>query len=264
MRSSCRRATICSSPRPTRTAASSTASSSPGRSSIGRTATSRPSASTPMRSGPEDYRYDQRPTDPYLAHNNYYDSIGETDLVRGMSADFAEAFQSYFTDLRQRSGLQGEPGLGQGRLHAADRGAGARRADSRSDQAARGSFDPRRQPPLSAGQRAVRARRRGRLLQPGHRDQGAERSGGVALQGRPALPDDAEPDRHHHHHGPACAGGATWGRRASTAWSPPGNPARSRSGSPRSSIPHAAIDNPVTSDPASEQAAGVIQYWREE
>ncbi len=46
--------------------------------------------------GPEDYRYDQR-ADPYLAHNNYYDSIAETNLVRGMSARFAEAFQSYFT-----------------------------------------------------------------------------------------------------------------------------------------------------------------------
>ena len=47
--------------------------------------------------GPEDYRYDQRPADPYLAHNNYYDSIRETNLVRGMSARFSEAFQSYFT-----------------------------------------------------------------------------------------------------------------------------------------------------------------------
>jgi hypothetical protein len=46
--------------------------------------------------GPEDYRYDQR-ADPYLAHNNYYDTIGETGLVRGMNATFAEAFQSYFT-----------------------------------------------------------------------------------------------------------------------------------------------------------------------
>ncbi len=46
--------------------------------------------------GPEDYRYDQR-ADPYLAHNNYYDTIGETNLVRGMNAAFAEAFQSYFT-----------------------------------------------------------------------------------------------------------------------------------------------------------------------
>ena len=46
--------------------------------------------------GPEDYRYDQR-TDPYLAHNNYYDTIGETALVRGMNADFTEAFRPYLT-----------------------------------------------------------------------------------------------------------------------------------------------------------------------
>jgi general secretion pathway protein K len=46
--------------------------------------------------GPEDYRYDQR-ADPYLAHNNYYDTIGETGLVRGMTATFSEAFQPYLT-----------------------------------------------------------------------------------------------------------------------------------------------------------------------
>lgn len=46
--------------------------------------------------GPEDYRYDQR-ADPFLAHNNYYDTIGETSLVRGMTADFAEAFRPYLT-----------------------------------------------------------------------------------------------------------------------------------------------------------------------
>jgi general secretion pathway protein K len=46
--------------------------------------------------GPEDYRYDQR-ADPYLAHNNYYDTIAETALVRGMNADFSEAFRPYFT-----------------------------------------------------------------------------------------------------------------------------------------------------------------------
>ena len=46
--------------------------------------------------GAEDYRYDQR-VDPYLAHNNYYDTIGETALVRGMNADFSEAFRPYLT-----------------------------------------------------------------------------------------------------------------------------------------------------------------------
>jgi hypothetical protein len=46
--------------------------------------------------GAEDYRYDQR-AEPYLAHNNYYDTIGETALVRGMNADFSEAFKPYLT-----------------------------------------------------------------------------------------------------------------------------------------------------------------------
>jgi type II secretory pathway component PulK len=46
--------------------------------------------------GSEDYRYDQR-ADPYLAHNNYYDTIAETAQVRGMDADFSEAFQPYLT-----------------------------------------------------------------------------------------------------------------------------------------------------------------------
>jgi len=46
--------------------------------------------------GPEDYRYDQR-RDPYLAHNDHYDTIGETSLVRGMNADFSEAFRPYLT-----------------------------------------------------------------------------------------------------------------------------------------------------------------------
>ena len=47
-------------------------------------------------SGPEDYRYDQR-DDPYQAHNNYYDTVEETNLVRGMDPDYAEAFASNFT-----------------------------------------------------------------------------------------------------------------------------------------------------------------------
>ncbi len=47
-------------------------------------------------SGPEDYRYDQR-DDPYQAHNNYYDTVDETNLVRGMDPDYAEAFASNFT-----------------------------------------------------------------------------------------------------------------------------------------------------------------------
>jgi general secretion pathway protein K len=46
--------------------------------------------------GPEDYRYDQR-AEPYLAHNNFYDTVAETNLVRGMNADFSEAFRPYFT-----------------------------------------------------------------------------------------------------------------------------------------------------------------------
>jgi len=47
-------------------------------------------------SGPEDYRYDQR-DDPYQAHNDRYDTVDETNLVRGMDPDYAEAFASNFT-----------------------------------------------------------------------------------------------------------------------------------------------------------------------
>ncbi|HJX52225.1 MAG TPA: hypothetical protein VJ801_05615 [Polyangia bacterium] len=46
--------------------------------------------------GPEDYRYDQR-EDPYQAHNNNYDTVEETNLVRGMDPDYAEAFASNLT-----------------------------------------------------------------------------------------------------------------------------------------------------------------------
>jgi general secretion pathway protein K len=46
--------------------------------------------------GPEDYRYDQR-DDPYQAHNNNYDTLEETNLVRGMDPDYAEAFASNLT-----------------------------------------------------------------------------------------------------------------------------------------------------------------------
>lgn len=46
--------------------------------------------------GVEDYRYDQR-DDPYRAHDNSYDTPGEIGLVRGMDANFTEAFSSYLT-----------------------------------------------------------------------------------------------------------------------------------------------------------------------
>jgi hypothetical protein len=47
-------------------------------------------------SGTEDYRYDAR-DDPYKAHNGYYDSTEEVGLVRGMDANFLEAFLPYLT-----------------------------------------------------------------------------------------------------------------------------------------------------------------------
>jgi general secretion pathway protein K len=47
-------------------------------------------------SGTEDYRYDQR-SDPYKAHNNYYDTADEVAMVRGMDANFIEAFLPYLT-----------------------------------------------------------------------------------------------------------------------------------------------------------------------
>jgi hypothetical protein len=47
-------------------------------------------------SGTEDYRYDAR-SDPYKAHNGFYDTADEVGLVRGMDADFLEAFLPYLT-----------------------------------------------------------------------------------------------------------------------------------------------------------------------
>jgi general secretion pathway protein K len=47
-------------------------------------------------SGTEDYRYDAR-DDPYKAHNGYYDTADEVGLVRGMDANFLEAFLPYLT-----------------------------------------------------------------------------------------------------------------------------------------------------------------------
>jgi type II secretory pathway component PulK len=47
-------------------------------------------------SGSEDYRYDAR-KDPYRAHDNSFDTIDEAALVRGMDARVQEAFQPYLT-----------------------------------------------------------------------------------------------------------------------------------------------------------------------
>jgi general secretion pathway protein K len=53
-------------------------------------------SSEPGMSGSEDYRYDAR-SDPYKAHNNYYDTPDEVGLVRGMDANLLEAFLPYLT-----------------------------------------------------------------------------------------------------------------------------------------------------------------------
>jgi general secretion pathway protein K len=47
-------------------------------------------------SGTEDYRYDAR-SDPYRAHDNYFDTTDEVGLVRGMDGNFMEAFLPYLT-----------------------------------------------------------------------------------------------------------------------------------------------------------------------
>ncbi|HEX3698493.1 MAG TPA: hypothetical protein VH374_24180 [Polyangia bacterium] len=46
--------------------------------------------------GTEDYRYDDR-ADKYRAHDNHYDTIEEIKQVRGVSDAFMEAFQSFLT-----------------------------------------------------------------------------------------------------------------------------------------------------------------------
>jgi type II secretory pathway component PulK len=50
----------------------------------------------PGASSTEDYRYDAR-KDPYRAHDNSYDTVEETALVRGMDARMMEAFLPYLT-----------------------------------------------------------------------------------------------------------------------------------------------------------------------
>jgi hypothetical protein len=47
-------------------------------------------------SGSEDYRYDS-PKDPYRAHDNSYDTVEEVALVRGMRGSTLEAFVPYLT-----------------------------------------------------------------------------------------------------------------------------------------------------------------------
>jgi general secretion pathway protein K len=47
-------------------------------------------------SGSEDYRYDAR-ADRYRAHDNFYDTTEEIKMVRGVSDAFMEAFQPYLT-----------------------------------------------------------------------------------------------------------------------------------------------------------------------
>jgi Type II secretion system (T2SS), protein K len=44
----------------------------------------------------EDYRYDSK-DDRYRAHNNFFDTVEEVKMVRGVSDGFMEAFQPYLT-----------------------------------------------------------------------------------------------------------------------------------------------------------------------
>ena len=48
-------------------------------------------------SAAEDYHYDADPRDKYRAHNNSFDSLEEIKLVRGVSDSFYEAFSPYLT-----------------------------------------------------------------------------------------------------------------------------------------------------------------------
>ena len=50
----------------------------------------------PVESASEDYRYDAR-ADRYRAHDNYFDTVEEVKMVRGVSDGFMEAFQPFLT-----------------------------------------------------------------------------------------------------------------------------------------------------------------------
>ena len=98
-------------------------------------------------SGAEDYRYDAR-ADRYRAHDSSYDTIEEIKLVRGVSESFMEAFAPHLTVYASDPDLQGERRRHhqqeRRRLHAAADGAGARRGDVRSVEAAQRPGDPGR------------------------------------------------------------------------------------------------------------------------
>jgi type II secretory pathway component PulK len=212
--------------------------------------------------GAEDYRYDQR-ADPYLAHNNYYDTIGETGLVRGMNANFAEAFRPYLTtyasDQNCKVNLASLKGdctpLIVGLVRAALIPDPAKPPDDPS------IFDDNRLYPLASvlcerGTAVgfssldtvvnVLSDPAGSLSKDDPRFQMMQNLTGITIS-KAQLSQVAYvgPPRVYR---VVATGGSGKVKKRITAIL---DTARS-------------LDNPVTQDPASEKASGVIQYWREE
>ena len=213
--------------------------------------------------GPEDYRYDQRPTDPYLAHNNYYDSIRETYLVRGMSARFAEAFQSYFTTYASDPGCK--VNLASVKGDCTPLIVGLVRAalipDPTKPPEDPSILDDQRLYPLASV-----------LCERGAAVGFSSLDTVIKVLNDPAASlskDDPRFQMMQNLTGITI----TTAQLAQVAMVGPPRVYRvvatGESGKVKKRITaildtKRPIDNPVTSDPASEQAAGVVQYWREE
>ena len=218
-------------------------------------------------SGAEDYRYDAR-ADRYRAHDNSYDTIEEIKLVRGVSESFMEAFVPYLTvyasdtdcKVQRRRHHQQE----WRRLHAAAHGAGARGRDLRSVEAAQRSVDPGRHPPVSDGQHGCATAR------PAPASTASDDRQPDAATRRPRccpmIPAtrSSRPCAASRSTGRAGAASPRSHRRASTAIVATGESGRVKQKITAIVDTQRVLENPLTLNPASEKAAGVLQYWREE
>jgi general secretion pathway protein K len=213
-------------------------------------------------SGSEDYRYDT-PPDPYRAHDNNYDTVEEAAHVRGMDARFLEAFLPYFTvyasDQRCRVNLTSVKGDCTPLLVGIIRGAAMR--DLNRPPADVTILDDQRLYPLASV-----------LCERGTAVGFDSLDTIVAVLTNPAgsiAPDDPRAPMMQ------AMRGITISKAELEQVAYVGPPrvyrivATGESGKVKKKITAIldtgrGLDNPVTQNPQSEKAAGVLQYWREE
>ncbi len=182
---------------------------------------------------------------------------------------FMEAFQPYLTVYASDPKLQGQPGRHQQQGDGGDCTPllmGVIRAAATPDPTKPPTdptvFDDTQ--PLPAGQHPVRPGVGGRVRQPEHHHQPAGQPADRGAARRSALqdlPGDApHPDRRRR----SCGSWRTSGRRACTASIATGESGRVKKKITAIVDTGRTIENPLTLNAASEQAAGVLQYWREE